>query len=46
MGKGFVSSFRELDDLVRKSLALLGAGSAAQAIGIERTLANCSNISP
>ncbi|MEQ1842626.1 MAG: shikimate dehydrogenase [Verrucomicrobiales bacterium] len=43
-GKGFVSSFRELDNPEGKSLVLLGAGGAARAIGVEMALAGVSKI--
>ncbi len=43
-GKGFLASFRELADPSGKSLALLGAGGAARAIGVEMALAGCSKI--
>lgn len=43
-GKGFVASYRELDDPAGKSLVLLGAGGAARAIGVEMALAGCSRI--
>lgn len=43
-GKGFVASFRELDDPAGKSLVLLGAGGAARAIGVEMALAGCAKI--
>lgn len=43
-GKGFVSSFRELDDPSGKSLVLLGAGGAARAIGVEMALAGVRKI--
>ncbi len=43
-GKGFLSSFRELDSPEGKSLVLLGAGGAARAIGVEMALAGVSRI--
>ncbi|MEM7600917.1 MAG: shikimate dehydrogenase [Verrucomicrobiota bacterium] len=43
-GKGFVSSFRELDDPSGKSMVLLGAGGAARAIGVEMALAGVRKI--
>ena len=43
-GKGFVSSFKELADPAGKSLALLGAGGAARAIGVEMALAGVREI--
>lgn len=43
-GKGFVSSFRELESPEGKSLVLLGAGGAARAIGVEMALAGVSKI--
>lgn len=43
-GKGFVSSFRELDDPAGKSLVLFGAGGAARAIGVEMALAGVREI--
>ncbi|MEM1442466.1 MAG: shikimate dehydrogenase [Verrucomicrobiota bacterium] len=43
-GKGFVSSFRDLDDPAGKSLVLLGAGGAARAIGVEMALAGVRKI--
>lgn len=43
-GKGFVSSFRELENPGGKSLVLLGAGGAARAIGVEMALAGVSKI--
>lgn len=43
-GKGFVSSFKELDDPAGKSLVLLGAGGAARAIGVEMALAGVREI--
>lgn len=43
-GKGFVASYRELDDPAGKSMVLLGAGGAARAIGVEMALAGCTRI--
>ncbi|MEM6279158.1 MAG: shikimate dehydrogenase, partial [Verrucomicrobiota bacterium] len=43
-GKGFVSSFRDLDDPAGKTLVLLGAGGAARAIGVEMALAGVRKI--
>lgn len=43
-GKGFVASFRELDDPAGKSLVLLGAGGAARAIAVEMALAGVRHI--
>ncbi len=43
-GKGFVSSFSELDNPEGKSLVILGAGGAARAIGVEMALAGVSKI--
>ena len=43
-GKGFVSSFKELDDPRGKSMVLLGAGGAARAIGVEMALAGVREI--
>lgn len=43
-GKGFVSSFKEIDDPAGKSLVMLGAGGAARAIGVEMALAGVSKI--
>ncbi|MDF1824598.1 MAG: shikimate dehydrogenase [Verrucomicrobiales bacterium] len=43
-GKGFVSSFKALDDPAGKSLVLLGAGGAARAIGVEMALAGVREI--
>jgi len=43
-GKGFVSSFRELDDPTGKSMVLFGAGGAARAIGVEMALAGVKKI--
>lgn len=43
-GKGFVSSFKELDDPAGKSLVLFGAGGAARAIGVEMALAGVREI--
>lgn len=43
-GKGFVSSFQDLDDPKGKSLVLLGAGGAARAIGVEMALAGVRKI--
>ncbi len=43
-GKGFVASYRELDDPSGKTMVLLGAGGAARAIGVEMALAGCSRI--
>lgn len=43
-GKGFVSSFRELDDPAGQSMLLLGAGGAARAISVEMALAGVRRI--
>lgn len=43
-GKGFVASFRELDDPAGKTMVLLGAGGAARAIGVEMALAGVKKI--
>ncbi|MEM6916580.1 MAG: shikimate dehydrogenase, partial [Verrucomicrobiota bacterium] len=43
-GKGFVSSFRDLDDPAGKTLVLLGAGGAARASGVEMALAGVRKI--
>jgi shikimate dehydrogenase len=43
-GKGFVSSFKEIEDPAGKSMLLIGAGGAARAIGVEMALAGCSKI--
>ena len=43
-GKGFVASFKEIEDPVGKSLVLLGAGGAARAIGVEMALAGVAEI--
>lgn len=43
-GKGFVSSFRELEDPAGKTMVLLGAGGAARAIGVEMALAGVKKI--
>ncbi|MEC5126621.1 shikimate dehydrogenase [Verrucomicrobiales bacterium BCK34] len=43
-GKGFVSSFKEIEDPAGKSLVLLGAGGAARAIGVEMALAGVTEI--
>lgn len=43
-GKGFVASFREMDDPVGKSMVLLGAGGAARAIAVEMALAGVRQI--
>jgi len=43
-GKGFVASFKEIEDPAGKSLVLLGAGGAARAIGVEMALAGVSEI--
>jgi len=43
-GKGFVSSFKEIDDPAGKNLVMLGAGGAARAIGVEMALAGVSKI--
>ncbi|MDF1659176.1 MAG: shikimate dehydrogenase [Verrucomicrobiales bacterium] len=43
-GKGFVSSFKELDNPKGKSMVLLGAGGAARAIGVEMALAGVREI--
>lgn len=44
-GKGFVSSFRDLDDPAGQSMLLLGAGGAARAISVEMALAGVRKIS-
>lgn len=43
-GKGFVSSFKEIDDPADKKLVLVGAGGAARAIAVEMALAGVSRI--
>lgn len=43
-GKGFVASYREIDDPAGKHLVLFGAGGAARAIGVEMALAGVSAI--
>ncbi len=43
-GKGFVSSFRQIEEPEGKSLVLFGAGGAARAIGVEMALAGVSRI--
>ncbi len=43
-GKGFVSSFKEIEDPAGKSLVLLGAGGASRAIGVEMALAGVAEI--
>ena len=43
-GKGFVSSFRDLDDPAGQSMLLLGAGGAARAISVEMALAGVKRI--
>lgn len=43
-GKGFVSSFREIEDPTGKNLVLVGAGGAARAIAVEMALAGVSRI--
>jgi len=43
-GKGFVSSYRELDDPKGKSMVMFGAGGAARAIGVEMALAGVKKI--
>lgn len=43
-GKGFVSSFKQLDNPEGKSMVLLGAGGAARAIGVEMALAGVREI--
>ncbi len=43
-GKGFVSSFNELDDPKGKTMVLFGAGGAARAISVEMALAGVKKI--
>ncbi|MEO0417024.1 MAG: shikimate dehydrogenase, partial [Verrucomicrobiota bacterium] len=43
-GKGFVASYREIDDPSGKNMVLLGAGGAARAIGVEMALAGVKKI--
>ncbi|MEO0415005.1 MAG: shikimate dehydrogenase, partial [Verrucomicrobiota bacterium] len=43
-GKGFVASFKEIDDPAGKNLVLLGAGGAARAIGVEMALSGVKKI--
>ncbi len=43
-GKGFVASFREMDDPAGKTMVLLGAGGAARAIAVEMALAGVRQI--
>lgn len=43
-GKGFVASFREIDDPAGKSMLIFGAGGAARAIAVEMALAGVRKI--
>lgn len=43
-GKGFVASFREMDDPAGKTMVLLGAGGASRAIAVEMALAGVRQI--
>ena len=43
-GKGFVSSFKELEDPAGKKIVIFGAGGAARAISVEMALAGATHI--